>query len=99
MWERWIPVAVGMLLVRVFPWRLERSPGGPPDRRQAWVLLGSAALFAVLLKLLGLGLFEVLKVLLLLALPLALFRWRGGKPTANWPTDVRWAPALPVRPA
>lgn len=96
MWARWIPVAVGILLIRVMPWRLERSPGGAPDRRQAWVLLGSAVLFAVLLKVLGLGLFEVLKALLLLALPLAVFRWWGGKPTAKWPTDVRWAPALPV---
>ncbi|MEV8376372.1 CPBP family intramembrane glutamic endopeptidase [Kribbella sp. NPDC056861] len=96
MWVRWIPVAVGILLVRLLPGRLERAPGGPTDRRQAWILLGCAGLFAVLLNVLGLGLFEVLKALLLLAVPLAVFRWWGGKPTANWPTEVRWAPVLPV---
>jgi membrane protease YdiL (CAAX protease family) len=96
MWVRWIPVAVGILLVRVVPWRLERTPGGPADRRQAWVLLASAGLFAVLLKLFGLGFFEVLKALLMLAVPLALFRWWGGKPTAVWPARVHWAPAVPV---
>jgi CAAX protease family protein len=96
MWVRWIPVAVGILLVRLLPWRLDRVPGGPADRRQAWILLGFAAAFAVLLKLLGLGTFEVLKVLLLLVAPLAVFRWLGGRPTGNWPTTARWAPAFPV---
>ncbi|WBQ07999.1 CPBP family intramembrane glutamic endopeptidase [Kribbella sp. CA-293567] len=96
MWARWIPAVVGILLIRVLPWRLDRAPGGSADRRQAWILLGCAAAFAVLLKVLGLGLFEVLKALLLLAVPLAVFRWWGGKPTADWPTSVRWAPVLPV---
>ncbi|WP_405059914.1 CPBP family intramembrane metalloprotease [Kribbella sp. NBC_01505] len=96
MWARWIPVAVGIVLVRVTPWRHERTADGTADRRQAWILLALAVAFAVLLKLFGLGLFEVLKVLLLLLAPLAVFRWLGGKPTRAWPTAVRWAPALPV---
>ncbi|MET7280179.1 CPBP family intramembrane glutamic endopeptidase [Kribbella sp. NPDC005582] len=96
MWVRWIPVAVGIGLVRLLPWRLERTDGGTADRRQAWILTGLAVAFAVLLKLLGLGMFEVLKGLLLLLVPLAVFRWLGGKPTASWPTTVRWAPAVPV---
>ncbi|GAB3831545.1 CPBP family intramembrane glutamic endopeptidase [Kribbella italica] len=94
MWLRWIPAAVGILLIRLTPPQLERQPGGVPDRRQAWILTGLAIAFAVLLKVFGL--FEVWKLLLLLLVPLAVFRWLGGKPTAQWPTATRWAPALPV---
>lgn len=96
MWVRWIPVAVGILLVRLTPVRLGSATGGAVDRRQAWILTGLAVAFAVLLKLLGLGLFEVLKGLLLLLAPMAAFRWLGGKPTKTWPTTVRWAPVVPV---
>ncbi|MFF1820096.1 CPBP family intramembrane glutamic endopeptidase [Kribbella sp. NPDC058245] len=96
MWARWIPVAAGLLLTRVLPWRVERGSDGAPDQRQAWILTGLAVAFAVLLNLLGLGMFEVLKLLLLLLVPLAVFRWLGGKPTKTWPATVRWAPALPV---
>lgn len=94
MWLRWIPAAVGILLVRLAPPRLDRVPGGVPDRRQAWILTGLAIAFAVLLKVFGL--FEVWKPLLLLLVPLAVFRWLGGKPTAQWRATARWAPALPV---
>jgi hypothetical protein len=42
MWFLWIPAAVGILLVRLVPLRLDRAPGGPPDRRQAWLFLAAA---------------------------------------------------------
>ncbi|TDD45772.1 CPBP family intramembrane metalloprotease [Kribbella antibiotica] len=96
MWVRWISVAVGILLVRLMPPQVERVDAGTADRRQAWILTGLALAFAVLLKLLGLGMFEVLKGLLLLLAPLAVFRWLGGKPTKVWPATVRWAPVVPV---
>ncbi|MGC4938273.1 CPBP family intramembrane glutamic endopeptidase [Kribbella sp. DT2] len=94
MWFRWLPAAVGILLIRLTPPQLDRAPGGRSDRRQAWILVGLALAFAVLLKLFGL--FEVWKVLLLLLAPLAVFRWLGGRPTERWPATARWAPALPV---
>ncbi len=94
MWQRWIPAMVGILLIRFLPPRVRRDHGGPVDRRQAWILLGAAVAFAVLLKVTGQ--FELLKAMLILLLPLLVFRFLGGKPTANWPATATWAPAVPV---
>ncbi|ADB31063.1 Abortive infection protein [Kribbella flavida DSM 17836] len=95
MWWRWLPAAVGILLIRLVPVRLDRGPEGRPDVRQAGILAGLAVAFAVLLKLTGQ--FEILKGVLLLAVPICMFRWLGERPTAGRPAPpVRWEPAVPV---
>ncbi|GAA3685794.1 hypothetical protein GCM10022267_85730 [Lentzea roselyniae] len=105
MWFRWIPVLAGVALVRLvsFPaaaiTTTERQP-----RLEAGVLLALAVLFAVTLRLAGGGepAHTLLKALLLLAVPAAMFwslrrkgtAWRlaGGQLDA-W---RHWAPVIPV---
>ncbi|WP_232376257.1 CPBP family intramembrane glutamic endopeptidase [Amycolatopsis aidingensis] len=105
MWFRWIPALVGVALVRLVPSPAAgtRSPERRP-RLEAGVLLASALLFAVTLRLAGGGepAHTILKALLLLGVPATMFwilRRRGTawRPAAAEP-DVwrRWAPAIPV---
>jgi membrane protease YdiL (CAAX protease family) len=105
MWFRWIPVLAGLALVRLMP--LPTAATTPTQRRprlEAGVLLASAVLFAATLRLAGGGepAHTLLKVLLLLCVPAAMFwslrrrgtAWRpaGGQPDM-W---RRWGPAIPV---
>ncbi|UQS26410.1 CPBP family intramembrane metalloprotease [Amycolatopsis thermalba] len=105
MWFRWIPVLAGVVLVRLVPFRgAAITPAERRPRLEAGVLLASAVLFAVTLGLAGGGepAHTLLKVLLLLGVPAAMFwilrrwgtAWRpaGGRPEVG----RRWAPAIPV---
>ncbi|MFC4059015.1 CPBP family intramembrane glutamic endopeptidase [Planomonospora corallina] len=113
MWHVWIPALVGLVLTRLMPSPPRAAPvdGAPATRRlhlQAGVLLASAVLFAVALRLVtdsGRGAepaHTVLKLVLLLAVPALLFRLsRHG---AAHPEAVReraeawhrYGPAVPV---
>ncbi|MFI7616581.1 lysostaphin resistance A-like protein [Nonomuraea terrae] len=103
MWERWIPVAAGLLVARLVPPRTPPETYEPPERAlgvQAGVLLTAGVLFAVTLRLVGGGepAHTLLKLLLLLAVPLVLFRLtravRVGAPDpATW---RRYGPVAPV---
>jgi len=105
MWFRWIPVLAGVALVRLVPFpaaaitSTERQP-----RLEAGVLLASAALFAVTLRLAGGDepAHTLLKVLLLLGVPAAMF-WSLRRRETAWRLTVeqpdvwrRWAPVIPV---
>jgi membrane protease YdiL (CAAX protease family) len=103
LWTRWVPALVGVLAVRFVP---ARSPAPvtapvPTPRRlriEAGVLLAAALVFAVALRLAGGGepAHVLLKALLLLGLPLVLFRVRRG-PSAIAPGGRRQAaPVVPV---
>ncbi|MFC0623976.1 CPBP family intramembrane glutamic endopeptidase [Kribbella deserti] len=90
LWWRWVPVAIGLLLTRLIPPRLDRPPL-EVDRRGAYLLAGAAAAFAVLLVAFGGGepAHSVLKLLLLLALPLIAFRvWKSKIVPAPGPVLV-----------
>ncbi|WP_344238584.1 CPBP family intramembrane glutamic endopeptidase [Kribbella hippodromi] len=101
MWNRWIPVVVGLLLVRLLPAPATGVRSQRPSRLEAGVLLGSAVLFAVALRLAGGGepAHILLKLALLLGVPLAMF-WYAKRTGATWrvPTaeSIGWAPAVPV---
>ena len=105
MWFRWIPVLAGLALVRLMPpATVATTPAQRQPRLEAGVLLASAALFAVTLRLAGGGepTHTLLKLLLLLGVPVAMFWSLRRRGTAWHPAgaepDVwrRWAPALPV---
>ncbi|MER5424778.1 CPBP family intramembrane glutamic endopeptidase [Streptosporangium roseum] len=79
MWHRWIPAVAGLILVRLVPPRAAPPASRPAGRGlciQAIVLLASAVLFAVTLRLAGGGepMHTILKAVLLLAVPILLFR-------------------------
>ncbi|MFI6927211.1 lysostaphin resistance A-like protein [Nonomuraea spiralis] len=80
MWHRWIPALAGLVLIRLLPPRatpVDATPAGRGVRLQAVVLLGSAVVFAVALRLAGGGepAHTLLKLGLLLAVPVLLFWW------------------------
>ena len=105
-WHRWVPVLVGIVLVRLTPPRIGRLPAARPAgtlRVEAWALLAVAVVFAVALRLAGGGepAHTLLKLPLLLGVPMALFWWmrrRGGAPAVDGRTGRwrRWAPVVPV---
>ncbi|NYI95141.1 membrane protease YdiL (CAAX protease family) [Streptomonospora nanhaiensis] len=109
-WHRWVPALVGLLLVRLVPPRLGAVPpaigsaGDRAPRLQAAVLAASALLFAVALGLLGGGepAHTVLKLVLLLAVPLVLFRLTRPAPRVPRPARERagawrrYGPLVPV---
>lgn len=110
MWHRWIPVIAGLILLRLVPPRTA-PPTGPAGRdltTQAAVLLAAAALFAVTLRLAGGGepAHTLLKLVLLLAAPILLFRLSRSRipdqspertpdrrPSTN---RLRYGPMVPV---
>ncbi|MEU0507794.1 MULTISPECIES: CPBP family intramembrane glutamic endopeptidase [Amycolatopsis] len=100
MWVRWIPVAVGIALVRFVPAR--PAPVTPHERRtvvEASVLLAAAVLFAVVLAVAGGGepAHTVSKLVLLLVVPVLLFRWsRGAGKTGVSATGPWWTPVPAV---
>ncbi|WP_237771140.1 CPBP family intramembrane glutamic endopeptidase [Kribbella sp. ALI-6-A] len=105
MWLRWIPVLAGLTLARLMPGpAIATAPTQRRPRLEAGVLLGSAVLFAVTLRLIGGGepAHTLLKLLLLLAVPLAMFFILRRKGTAWQPERAvldgwrRWAPVVPV---
>ncbi|GAB2967656.1 hypothetical protein GCM10027184_15640 [Saccharothrix stipae] len=105
MWFRWIPAVVGLVLVRLLPVAIAAAPSTQRQPRlEAGVLLAAAALFAVTLRLAGGGepAHTLLKLVLLLGVPLAMFRCLRRKGTAWEPVGVEpiarrwWVPAIPV---
>lgn len=101
-----LPVAVGLLLARLVPLRLE--PTDPLAgverrrvRRELWWLVGMAVAFPLLGGLLPLELRAVLKVVLFLVVPLLVFRLvRGTNEKAralrNPREAVRWLAPIPA---
>ncbi|GAA1285388.1 CPBP family intramembrane glutamic endopeptidase [Saccharothrix xinjiangensis] len=95
LWFRWVPVLVGIALVRLVPF--DAAPLGEPPRRlraELAVLTAAAVAFALVLPLVDgdLG-YAVVKVALLAAVPVALLwraRWSPARP------DRRWVPLAPV---
>jgi len=107
MWHRWIPVLAGLALARLVPPRTTPPTNGPAGRSldtQAAVLLTSALLFAVTLRLAGGGepAHTLLKIVLLLAVPVVLFRLSRNpapdeKPDRPRSADRhRYGPLVPV---
>lgn len=98
-WMRWVPALVGVLVIRLVP---ARSPAGPAATRrtrvEAGVLLAAAAAFAVALHLAGGGepAHVLLKALLLLVVPVVLFRLRRGSPGIALDARPQAAPVVPV---
>ncbi|WP_235854545.1 CPBP family intramembrane glutamic endopeptidase [Nonomuraea aridisoli] len=103
MWHRWVPVAAGLLVARLVPATTPPEAHEPPGRAlrvQAGVMLAAGVLFAVTLRLVGGGepAHTALKLLLLLAVPLVLFRVTrgvrlGAPDAAAW---RRYGPVAPV---
>jgi membrane protease YdiL (CAAX protease family) len=101
-----LPVAVGLLLARLVPLRLEPTdPLAAVDRgrvqRELWWLVGMAVAFPLLGGLLPPELRAVLKVVLFLAVPLLVFRLvRGSAEKArslgNPRETVRWLAPIPA---
>jgi len=80
-WTRWIPSLIGLVVIRLIPPSLQKDKTDqltdyPPIAAQTWVLLAAALLFPVLLALTGdtQGWYAVIKLVLLVAVPLAVFR-------------------------
>lgn len=113
MWHIWIPILAGLALARLTPAPPPPAAGLPVKRGlrlQAGVLLAAAVLFAVALRLVTAGghnpepAHTLLKLLLLVALPLLLFRLSRAdsadrKPVVvrdRAPALLRLAPVLPV---
>jgi membrane protease YdiL (CAAX protease family) len=112
-WHRWVPALVGIALIRLVPPRTSRlampeavaRPAGTL-RVEALILLATAVLFAVGLRLAGGGepAHTLLKLPLLLGIPVILFwavRRRTGVRTNGDRGGVigpwrRWGPAVPV---
>lgn len=92
MWHRWVPVLVGIVLIRLLPPKQETPvPHGPAW--EAWVLLGSAVAFAVLAVLTEEPWLTAVKLAVLLLPPLVIF-WRGG--TRLPEVSAGWHPVVPV---
>nr|WP_218909784.1 CPBP family intramembrane glutamic endopeptidase [Nocardiopsis sinuspersici] len=106
MWHRWIPAMAGLVLVRLVPPREPSATRVFAERTshvRAGVLLASAVLFAVVLRLVGGGepAHTVLKLTLLLAVPLVLFRLTRGEDPVVGPVSERstaWWRYGPVAP-
>ena len=105
MWFRWVPAVVGLVLVRLTPAATAAAPlTQRRPRLEAGFLLAAAVLFAVTLRLAGGGepAHILLKLLLLLGVPLAVFWGSRRRGTAWKPAGVepdvrrRWAPTVPV---
>ncbi|MEU0467369.1 CPBP family intramembrane glutamic endopeptidase [Amycolatopsis sp. NPDC006131] len=99
MWVRWIPVAVAIALVRFVPAR--PAPDAPHGRRtglEAGVLLAAAVLFAVVLAVAGGGepAHTVSKLVLLLVVPVLLFRWSRDAGEAGAAATVPWWTPVPA---
>lgn len=107
MWHRWIPALAGLVLLRLVPPRaapVDDAPTGRGVHVQAVVLLVSAVLFAVTLRLAGGGepAHTLLKLILLLAVPALLFWLSRRSATDREPVRERHAawhrygPVVPV---
>ncbi|WP_229795440.1 CPBP family intramembrane glutamic endopeptidase [Saccharothrix coeruleofusca] len=98
-WTRWAPALAGIMAIRLVPARppvaLLASRG---TRVEAEVLLAAALVFAVALRLTGGGepAHVLLKLLLLLVVPLVLFRVRRGSSAIALGDRPRVAPVVPV---
>jgi len=80
-WTKWIPSLIGLIVIRLIPPSLQEARVDPltdyrPIAWQTWVLLAAALLFPVLLALTGdtEGWYAAIKLVLLVAVPLAVFR-------------------------